>query len=247
MAALMKKLIPFFLLVVILSACTGGQKALKGNDWMIQSIDRLDEFNPILERDSRPEYYCPIRKKRVNWEERSVFNPTAVMKDSRVWLMYRAQDKNGTSRIGIASSRNGTEFRKNPTPVLGPDNDTMEDLEWEGGCEDPRVVRREDGLYIMTYTAYDGKTARLCLASSRNLINWEKHGVVLTDRKYRNLWSKSGAIVCEREGSQIIAKKLKGKYWMYWGDTDLFMASSEDLVSWEPLEDKNSVSKRILN
>ena len=246
MAALMKKLIPFFLLVVILSACTGGQKALKGNDWMIQSIDRLDEFNPILERDSRPEYYCPIRKKRVNWEERSVFNPTAVMKDSRVWLMYRAQDKNGTSRIGIASSRNGTEFRKNPTPVLGPDNDTMEDLEWEGGCEDPRVVRREDGLYIMTYTAYDGKTARLCLASSRNLINWEKHGVVLTDRKYRNLWSKSGAIVCEREGSQIIAKKLKGKYWMYWGDTDLFMASSEDLVSWEPLEDKKGNLTRVM-
>ncbi len=93
-------------------------------------------------------------------------------------VMYRAQDKNGTSRIGIANSRNGTEFRKNPVPVLAPDNDTMEDLEWEGGCEDPRGVRREDGLYVMTYTAYDGETAGLCLASSREPHQLGKHGVV---------------------------------------------------------------------
>lgn len=242
----MKKLTPFLLLLAFLSSCTGGQKALKGNDWMFKSIERLDEYNPLMEPDSKPEFYCPIRKKRVEWEEKSVFNPTAVVKDSRVWMLYRAQDRFGTSRIGIASSRNGTEFRKNPLPVLFPDKDPMQDLEWEGGCEDPRIVQREDGLYVMTYTAYDGETARLCLASSRNLINWEKHGLVLSDRKYRKLWSKSGAIVCERDGSQIIAKKIKGKYWMYWGDTDLFMASSDDLISWRPLEDKKGNLSRVM-
>ena len=234
----MKKLSYLLFLLSFLTACSTGQKAVKGNAWMFNSIERLDEFNPLMEPDARSEYYCPVRKKRVEWEEKSVFNPTAIMKDNRVWLLYRAQDKFGTSRIGIATSRNGTEFRKNPMPVLHPDNDPMKDLEWEGGCEDPRIVRRDDGLYVMTYTAYDGKTARLCLASSRDLISWEKHGVVLTDRKYRDLWSKSGAIVCERTGNDIVAKKVKGKYWMYWGDTDLFMASSDDLISWNPLEDK---------
>lgn len=205
---------------------------------MLQSVQRMDEYNPLLEPDGNSKFYCPIRQGWVEWEKRNVFNPTAVVKDSRVWLLYRAQDKDGTSRIGVANSRNGTEFRKTPVPVLFPSTDPMKEFEWEGGCEDPRVVRREDGLYIMTYTSYDKKTARLCVASSHDLITWEKHGLVLRDKKYRDLWSKSGAIVCERDGSTITAKKINGKYWMYYGDTDLFMATSEDLISWQPVEDK---------
>lgn len=242
----MKKLAFFFLVTYLLTACSGGQKALKGDAWMFKSVERLDEYNPLLEPDDRSEFYCPIRRKRVEWEARNVFNPTAVVKDGRVWLLYRAQDKYGTSRIGIASSRNGLEFRRNEKPVFFPNDDTMKELEWEGGCEDPRVVRRDDGLYVMTYTAYDKKVARLCLATSRDLQGWEKHGPILTDRKYRDHWSKSGAIVCERDGNQIVAKKIKGQYWMYWGDTDLFMAVSSDLISWRPLEDKKGNPSRVM-
>lgn len=242
----MKKLAFLFLIASLFTDCSGGQKALKGDEWMFKSIERLDDFNPLMEPDGRSEYYCPVRKKRVDWEERSVFNPTAVVKDGRVWMLYRAQDQHGTSRIGIANSRNGLDFRKNSMPVLHPENDPMKDLEWEGGCEDPRVVQREDGLYVMTYTAYDKRVARLCLASSRDLLTWEKHGQVLSDRKYRDLWSKSGAIVCERDGSKIIAKKIRGKYWMYWGDTDLFMATSDDLISWHPMEDKKGNLSRVM-
>ena len=242
----MKKLISLSLLVSFLLSCSGGQKAVDGTTWMFNSIERLDKYNPLMQPDSRPEFYCPIRKKEVEWEERSVFNPTAIVKDDRIWMLYRAQDQYGTSRIGLANSKNGTDFRKNEAPVLYPGNDNMKDLEWEGGCEDPRIVRREDGLYIMTYTAYDKKFARLCLASSSDLIHWEKHGVVLRERKYRDFWSKSGAIVCRRDGDQIIAKKVKGKYWMYWGDTDMFMATSEDLITWKPVEDKSGKLSRVM-
>ncbi|MFN0036766.1 MAG: glycoside hydrolase family 130 protein [Saprospiraceae bacterium] len=242
----MKKLAVLCLIALLMTACSGGQKAVKGDSWMFKSIERLDDYNPLMEPDPRSEYYCPIRRKRVDWEEKSVFNPTAIVKDSRVWMLYRAQDKHGTSRIGIANSRNGLEFRKNPVPVLHPDNDAMKNLEWEGGCEDPRIVRRDDGLYVMTYTAYDKKTARLCVASSRDLMTWEKHGLVLTDRKYRDHWSKSGAIVCERMGNDVVAKKIKGKYWMYWGDTDLFMAESDNLISWRPIEDKKGKPARVM-
>lgn len=213
---------------------------------MFKSAVRLDAHNPVMVPDDDPAFNCPLRKKRVEWEARSVFNPTTVVRDDKVWMLYRAQDKYGTSRIGLASSKNGKEFRKDPTPVLYPDNDSMKDLEWEGGCEDPRIVQRKDGLYVMTYTAYDKKYARLCLASSRDLVHWEKHGLVLKHRKYRNFWSKSGAIVCERKGDQVIAKKIKGKYWMYWGDTDLFIATSEDLISWRPVEDKKGKLKRVM-
>ncbi|MEY4930623.1 MAG: hypothetical protein RI909_1347, partial [Bacteroidota bacterium] len=30
-------------------------------------------------------------------------------------------------------------------------------------------------------------------------------------------------------------EKINGKYWMYFGDTDLFMATSEDLIHWQPV------------
>ncbi len=113
-----------------------------------------------------------------------------------------------------------------------PDNDAMKPLEWPGGVEDPRVVESEDGTYILTYTSYDGKVARLCLATSRNLRQWTKHGPVLADTQYRTTWSKSGAIVSKLVGDKVVAQKVGGKYWMYFGDTDLFLATSTDLIHW---------------
>jgi predicted GH43/DUF377 family glycosyl hydrolase len=85
----------------------------------------------------------------------------------------------------------------------------------------------------MTYTSYDGKIARLCFATSKDLKHWTKQGLVLKDEKYKDLWAKSGAVVGERKGNKIVATKISNKYWMYFGDTDLFMAYSEDLIHWK--------------
>ena len=62
----------------------------------------------------------------------------------------------GTSRIGLATSSDGYMFERRKEPVLYPDIDRYSPLEWEGGCEDPRVVQAPEGFYVMTYTAYDG-------------------------------------------------------------------------------------------
>jgi predicted GH43/DUF377 family glycosyl hydrolase len=150
-----------------------------------------------------------------------------------------------TSRLGLAISDDGLHFKKQREPILFPDSDSMRQYEWKGGVEDPRIVESEDGTYIMTYTAYDGKVARLCLASSKDLINWKKHGLVLGEGKYSDLWSKSGAIVARQEGNRIIATKIKGKYWMYFGDNDLYMAYSDDLIHWNVAE--NNESKKMIS
>jgi predicted GH43/DUF377 family glycosyl hydrolase len=121
----------------------------------------------------------------------------------------------------------------------------MQQYEWKGGVEDPRIVEREDGTYILTYTSYDGRTARLCLASSKDLKTWTKHGLVLGEGKYKNTWSKSGAIVSRLEGGRIIATKIRDKYWMYFGDTDMFMATSDDLIHWEVVE--NDESRKMIS
>lgn len=240
----MKQLLFAVCCALFFSACSGSKNLTDDKTWAFQTFEKLDDYNPILEPERGPEFFCPMRKKNVRWEEKTVFNPTAVSKDGRVWLLYRAQDKIGetgglfTSRIGIANSRDGMEFKKTPFPVLFPAKDKLKDYEWEGGCEDPRVVKREDGKYVMLYTAYDGKVARLAVASSYDLMSWEKHGLAFPDKKYKDKWSKSGAVVCEKVNGEIVARKIKGKYWMYWGDTNIFMATSDDLIEWKPVEDK---------
>ncbi len=249
----MKKITLFAFLISVLPAAIFSQKTTAATDkdaWMLQPIVKLDDYNPVLEPDAEAQFVCPVRKQNLKWEQKDVFNPAVVVKGGWVWMLYRAEDTlgkfAGTSRIGLAKSRDGLQFRKNPIPVLYPDNDSLKIFEWEGGCEDPRVVQRADSTYIMTYTAYDGKTARLCVASSRDLVAWKKHGLAFGAEKYRDLWSKSGAIVCELIGSDVVAKKINGKYWMYWGDTDIFLATSDDLISWKPVEDKKGKLVSVL-
>ena len=238
----MKKVTLTVLLFGFISTAAFGQKTPGKDAWMLSPAVKLDDYNPVLVPDEQQQFFCPLRKQNLKWEEKDVFNPAAVIKDGWVWMLYRAEDAMGkyagTSRIGLAKSRDGLQFRKNPIPVLAPGNDSLKVIEWEGGCEDPRVVKRADSLYVMTYTAYDGKTARLCVATSPNLVVWSKHGRAFSANRYRDAWSKSGAIVCELVDDQIIARKVKGKYLMYWGDTDIFMATSDDLISWTPVEDK---------
>ena len=236
----------YLFFIILLAGCHAaetdsiGKAVSDSTSWPMLGFEKVDSSNPILFPSSTQVFNCPVRNQQVNWEERNVLNPTAVIKDGKVFLLYRAQDKSGTSRIGLATSEDGIHFIKMPAPVFYPDNDKMKQYEWPGGCEDPRIIEREDGVYIMTYTSYDGKLARLCLASSTDLLHWTKHGLVLTEDKYRNSWSKSGAVIAKQIGEKIIAKKINGKYWMYFGDTDLFIASSDDLIHWQIAEDAES-------
>ncbi len=213
--------------------------------WAMLDFEKVDSINPIMKPDSSQVFDCPISKKSIQWEARNVLNPSAIVKDGKVYLIYRAQDAAGTSRIGVAISEDGLHFKKMPTPVLYPDEDSLKKYEWHGGIEDPRVVETEDGNYLLTYTSYDGKTARLCFAFSKDLMHWEKMGPVLKNEKYIDTWSKSGAIIVEEKSGKMVTAKVNGKYWMYYGDTDIFLASSNDLKNWEACE--NEESKKIIS
>jgi predicted GH43/DUF377 family glycosyl hydrolase len=238
-------------LFIFFYACQppAAEQAVSTNQaWILGPFTKADDVNPILLPSDERTFRDPIRQEEVLWEVKDVFNPAVVVREGKVHMLFRAEDSvgrfNGTSRIGLAISDDGLHFEKLPEPVLYPDEDFMKTYEWEGGIEDPRVIETEDGRYIMTYTAYDGETARLCVASSPDLRNWEKHGLAFGDignGRYRDLWSKSGAIVCRREGAQLIAQKINGRYWMYWGDKHLHAATSENLLDWQPLEQGDSL------
>lgn len=239
------------LLIAVSCTAPGGgsegvtrRPAPKLPDWAFGPFFKENALNPILKPLKSSTFYCPVRKETVNWEAKDVFNPASVTRNDTVFLLYRAEDTvgkyAGTSRIGLAYSLDGLRFTRLPVPVLYPDEDSQKVYEWEGGCEDPRIVEREEGGYLMTYTAYDGKTARLMVASSPNLRTWTKHGPAFGG-KHLNTWSKSGSIVCIRDGNRLLAKKINGKYWMYWGDTNLFVAHSDDLIRWTPVEEKGEL------
>jgi predicted GH43/DUF377 family glycosyl hydrolase len=141
-------------------------------------------------------------------------------------MLYRAQDHQGTSRLGYAESADGIHFERRAEPVLSPETD----FEKSGGVEDPRLVKF-DGTYYLTYTGYNKKDAQLCLATSKDLIHWDRKGVILPayQGNWNVKWTKSGAIV---------PKKIDGKYWMFFLGTtadnkdQAGLASSTDLTHW---------------
>jgi beta-1,2-mannosidase len=160
------------------------------------------------------------------WESAGTFNPAAISIGDKIVMLYRAQDKRGTSRLGYAESSDGIRFARRSDPVLSPETD----YERDGGIEDPRLVRFGD-TYYLTYTGYNKKDAQLCLATSKDLIHWERKGILLPAYKgnWNVRWTKSGAIVPE---------KIDGKYWMYFLGTtpdnkdQMGVAYSDDLLHW---------------
>ena len=160
------------------------------------------------------------------WESAGTFNPAVVRHEGKFVMLYRAQDKSGTSRLGYAESRDGFHFQRRPDPVLSPEAD----YEKDGGVEDPRLIKFAD-TYYLTYTGYNKKDAQLCLATSRDLIHWQRQGVILPAYKghWNVRWTKSGAIV---------PGKINGRYWMYFLGTSADnndqagLAYSNDLLHW---------------
>jgi predicted GH43/DUF377 family glycosyl hydrolase len=125
--------------------------------------------NPILE--PRPKHW---------WESKAVFNPGVIYEEGKVHIVYRAVGDSDVSVLGYASSVDGFRIDERldepiyvprepfegaglvyPTPsyhqrtyVLIEDEDYVSGGGW-GGCEDPRLTRIDNRVF-MTYVAFDG-------------------------------------------------------------------------------------------
>lgn len=220
-------------------------------DWALGGFVRPEKANPIITPNPSNQFDCPMQDKKIGWEESDVFNPAATVKDGKIYVLYRAEDNSATgigkrtSRIGLAESEDGIHMKRRKTPVMYPDKDNMKEYEWEGGCEDPRVTMTEDGLYVMAYTSWNRKVARLCIATSHDLVKWEKHGPAFAkayNGRFKDIFCKSGSMVTTiKDGKQVLTK-IDGKYFMYWGEHAVYAATSDDLVNWTPiLDEKNEL------
>lgn len=212
-------------------------------------------INPVLSPDSSYMFFCPMKKDTVFWQKADLFNPAAVVKDGKIFVLFRAEDNPAailggrTSRIGLAYSEDGIHFNKHNQPVLYPSDDEFSIYDNPGGCEDPRVVEVNDSLYVMAYTSWNYDVARLSIAFSRNLYNWEKKGPAFQkayDGRFADIWSKSGSILTKLDNNRLVAARINGKYWMYWGEEFVNLAWSENLYDWYPLLDVGNELKRLI-
>jgi predicted GH43/DUF377 family glycosyl hydrolase len=173
-----------------------------------------------LERVSVDPILTP--KKEHSWEAAAVFNCGVIQYNGLVHMIYRATDitSNGkegkyVNNFGYAVSGDGVHFNRLEQPILI--NDVDQELR---GPEDPRIVHM-NGLFYMTYTGYGGRfdgDYRICLASSQNLIAWQRHGVMLDE---------------PNKDAALFPEKIDGRYAMlHRRAPDIWLAFSDDLKHW---------------
>ncbi len=115
------------------------------------------------------------------FENNGVLNPGIYQEGNTVHILYRAVQNGNISTIGYAKTDgpfNIVERRNYPL--------INRDFDYESrGVEDARIVKIEDTYYI-TYTAYDGSNAMGALATSKDLVTFEKHGIITPKINYEN-------------------------------------------------------------
>ncbi|WP_263379961.1 glycoside hydrolase family 130 protein [Granulicella paludicola] len=244
-----------FQIVIFAAGLTATASA---QDWQLGPFTRPLDV-PVISPNKASIFLDPISQKPIHWEALHTFNPAAtIAPDGSVAVVYRAEDDSGvmgigghTSRLGLATSSDGLHFKMRPAPVLYMDNDAEKSHEFPGGVEDPRIVQAPDGSYVVTYTqwARDRGTYTIGIATSKDLVHWTKHGPAFDAADgghYKALMYKSAGILTELRGDRLIAAKLHGKFWMYWGEIQIRLATSDDLINWTPVVDPATHEPHVL-
>ena len=98
--------------------------------WGLGHFRRPDGATPVIAPRQESVFFCPMRQAQVHWEALHTFNPAAVVRNGKVYVLYRAEDDTGrmeigghTSRLGLAESTDGLHFTRRPSPVLYPADD----------------------------------------------------------------------------------------------------------------------------
>ena len=120
-----------------------------------------------------------LEKTNLVFENEGVLNPAVIGEGESVHIFYRAVSKGNYSTIGYCRLNGPVELEERATsPVI------ISEFDYEShGVEDPRIVKIDD-LYYISYTAYDGLNALGCLAVSKDLVHFEKKGVIVPKISY---------------------------------------------------------------
>ena len=175
-----------------------------------------------------------LEKTTLPFENEGVLNPATIREGDFVHLFYRAVSEGNYSSIGYCRLMGPLEVEQRMNEAL-----IYPEFEYEKhGIEDPRIVKIED-LYYLTYTAYDGVNALGALATSTDLIHFDKKGIIvpqMTFEEFNNLAETDIVLdekyyrfnqhnhIIEKEGLKMLLwdknviffpRKIKGKLIMF--------------------------------
>jgi len=120
-----------------------------------------------------------LSKTNLEFENEGVLNPAAIRVGDDVHMYYRAVQNGNYSSIGYCRLDGPMNVVERwDKPILASEFDYE-----SHGVEDPRIVKIDD-LYYLTYTAYDGTNALGALATSTDLIHFEKQGIIVPTITY---------------------------------------------------------------
>lgn len=169
----------------------------------------------LLHKPSKNPLISPNSKN--SWEAFTTFNPAAIFEANKVHLLYRAQGFDYRSVLGYATSHDGFNIDyKQPYPCFIPTQAFEKSKKGKfnpnfvsgggcEGCEDPRITKIDDRIY-MTYVAFNGwHPPRVALTS-----------IALTDfLDKRWLWTRPVLISPPNivdKSACILPDKIGGKY-----------------------------------
>ncbi len=172
-------------------------------DWAIGPFQRYGK-NPV------------ISPQGTTWESVNTCNPGVLFDQGEFRMLYRAQGKPWTSRVGYAESPDGVSFTRNPDPVIN----VTDPSEQRSGCEDARFLKYQ-GTYYAFYAGPGGESE----ATSPDGLTWTKLGPI-------GAKTKNAGVVCDPNGVPV---KINGKFAMFIGDSWFNVCYSDDLIHWGPL------------
>lgn len=175
-----------------------------------KSPEEVKSEQVILTRYSENPIISPI--KEHDWESKYTFNAAAIFLEGKTHILYRAQGSSGVSTIGYASTKDGVRINNRlDEPIYIPRISDEID-----GCEDARITRIANTLYLF-YTAYKDEKTHIAMStiSVSNFLNknWNWSPPVIISPTELN--DKNACIVSEKiNGKYIIFHRTNHRIWI---------------------------------
>lgn len=169
-----------------------------------------------------------LQPSKAGWDRGAVWNPAVIVENDKFRMLYRGAVAvgGGEDQISLAWSDDGINWKKYE------DNPVLPVTEARETCEDPHLVKCKNTYYLHYNTWYwspnrTSATGGEALASSKDLKQWERHGLPFVDLSEDKKIPRNGSIV---QNFYNEAVKVNGRYIMYMNE---HIAYSEDLLNWE--------------
>lgn len=150
-----------------------------------------------------------LQRLNLEFENESVLNPAVMQEGNTLYVFYRAVRLKNYSTIGFCKLDGPlTVTERYDRPFLAPEFDYE-----SHGMEDPRIVKI-DGVYYLSYVAFDGKSALGAVATSEDLDHFSRCGIISPAIKYQDFdrFTKKDSELNKKylyynEGADILADK----------------------------------------